>query len=149
MYKLSHFRHVRLFATLWTVVCQAPLPMGFSRQEYWSGLPFPTPGDLPDQVINCVSYLLHWEVDSLPLAPPGKTCVRLNGLLIPNLSGLCGWSHRHPRRCLTVARLHTRWCGRWEETERLSCFRYDSRCHNHLGGAVWTTAAHHFYCSYS
>ena len=39
---------VRLFATPWTVAHQASLPMGFSRQEYWSGLPFPSPGDLPD-----------------------------------------------------------------------------------------------------
>ena len=39
---------VRLFATLWTVAYQAPLSMGFSRQEYWSGLPFPSPGDLPN-----------------------------------------------------------------------------------------------------
>ena len=39
---------VLLFATLWTVTCPAPLSMGFSRQEYWSGLPFPPPGDLPD-----------------------------------------------------------------------------------------------------
>ena len=38
---------VRLFATLWTVACQSPLSMGLSRQEYWSGLPFPPPGDLP------------------------------------------------------------------------------------------------------
>ena len=44
---LSHFSHVRLFATLWTVARQAPLSMGFSRQEYWSGLPCPPPGDLP------------------------------------------------------------------------------------------------------
>ena len=44
MYVLSH---VRLFATLWTVALQAPLPMGFSRQEFWSGFPFPSPGDLP------------------------------------------------------------------------------------------------------
>ena len=40
--------HVRFFVTLWTVACQAPLSMGFSRHEYWSGLPFPTPKDLPD-----------------------------------------------------------------------------------------------------
>ena len=40
--------HVRLFATPWTVACPAPLSMGFSRQEYWSGLPFPSPGDLPN-----------------------------------------------------------------------------------------------------
>ena len=39
---------VQLFATLWTVAHQAPLSLGFSRQEYWSGLPFPPPGDVPD-----------------------------------------------------------------------------------------------------
>ena len=44
---LSCFIHVWLFATPWTVAHQAPLSMGFSRQEYWSGLPFPPPGDLP------------------------------------------------------------------------------------------------------
>ena len=44
--------HVRIFATLWTVALQAPLSMGFPRQEYWSGLPFPTPGDLPDPGIK-------------------------------------------------------------------------------------------------
>ena len=41
--------HVQLFVTPWTVVHQIPLSMGFSRQEYWSGLPFPSPGDLPNQ----------------------------------------------------------------------------------------------------
>ena len=45
---LSHLSHVQLFVTLWTVACQTPLSMGYSRQEYWSGLPFPPPGDLPD-----------------------------------------------------------------------------------------------------
>ena len=40
--------HVQLFATPWTLACQAPLPMEFFRQEYWSGLPFPTPLHLPD-----------------------------------------------------------------------------------------------------
>ena len=49
---LSHFSYVWLFATLWTVIHQAPLPMGFSRQEYWSGLPCPPPGDLPDPGIK-------------------------------------------------------------------------------------------------
>ena len=48
---LSHSRHVRLFVTLWTVACQAPLFAGFSRQEYWSGLLFPSPGDLLDPEI--------------------------------------------------------------------------------------------------
>ena len=45
--KLSRYSPVKFFATLWTVACQGPLPMGFSRQEYWSGLPCPPPGDLP------------------------------------------------------------------------------------------------------
>ena len=45
---LSCFSHVRVFVNPWTVACQAPLFMGFSRQEYWSGLPCPPPGDLPD-----------------------------------------------------------------------------------------------------
>ena len=44
--------HVQLFATLWTIARQAPLSMGFSRQEYWSGLPCPYPGDLPDKIDN-------------------------------------------------------------------------------------------------
>ena len=49
---LSLFRRVRLFLTLWTVVCQAPLTMGFFRQEYWGGLPRLPPGDFPDPKIN-------------------------------------------------------------------------------------------------
>ena len=48
----SHVNHVWLFATLWTAVRQAPLPMEFSRQEYWSGLPCPSPGDLPNPGIK-------------------------------------------------------------------------------------------------
>ena len=54
-YVLSHFSRIQLCATLWTVAYQAPLSMGFSRQEYWSGLPFPSPGDLPDPGIEPVS----------------------------------------------------------------------------------------------
>jgi len=56
--------HVGLFATLWTVVWQAPVSMEFSRQEYWSGLPFPSSGDLPDPGIEPGSLAL--EADSLP-----------------------------------------------------------------------------------
>ena len=50
--------HVQLFVTPWTVAHQAPLSMGFSRQEYWSGLPFPSPGDLPDPGIEPASPAL-------------------------------------------------------------------------------------------
>ena len=49
---LSHFSHVQFFATLWTVARQTLLSMGFSKQEYWSGLPCPPPGDLPNPVIK-------------------------------------------------------------------------------------------------
>ena len=56
-YVLSHFSHVQLLATLGTVACQAPLSLGFSRPEYWSGLPRPPPGDLPDQGLNPISYV--------------------------------------------------------------------------------------------
>ena len=54
---LSHFSHLQLFATLWTVARQAPLSMGFSRQEYWSGFPCPLPGDLPDPGIELQSCI--------------------------------------------------------------------------------------------
>ena len=50
--KVKSLSRVRLFATPWTVAYQAPLSMGFSRQEYWSGLPFPSPGELPNSGIE-------------------------------------------------------------------------------------------------
>ena len=59
-----------LFVTPWTVAHQAPLSMGFSRQEYWSGLPFPSPGDLPDPGIEPRSPTL--QADALTSDPPGK-----------------------------------------------------------------------------
>ena len=52
---LSHFSQIQFFVTLWTVVLQTPLSVGFSRQEYWSGLPFPPPRALPDPGIKHVS----------------------------------------------------------------------------------------------
>ena len=64
------FSCVQLFVTLWTVACQAPLSMGFSRQEYWSGLPFPSPGDLPDPGIEPRSPAL--QADALTSEPRGK-----------------------------------------------------------------------------
>ena len=69
-YKVKSLSHVWPFVTLWTVACQAPPSMGFSRQEYWSGLPFPSPGDLPNPGIKPRSPAL--QADSLPSEPPGK-----------------------------------------------------------------------------
>ena len=67
---LSHFSCVWLFPIPWTEACQAPLSMAFSRQEYWSGLPCPLPGDLPDLGLEARSSAL--QADSLPSEPPGK-----------------------------------------------------------------------------
>ena len=73
---------VRLFVTPWTVAYKAPLSMEFSRQEYWRGLPFPSPGDLPNSgiepgsVIKKCCNIMHagniMQADALPSEPPGK-----------------------------------------------------------------------------
>ena len=64
---LRGLSRVRLFAAALTVLCQAPLPMEFSRQEFWSGVPLPTPRDRLDPGINPhLLHLLHWQTDSLP-----------------------------------------------------------------------------------
>ena len=68
---------VKLFVTLWTVAHQTPLPRGFSRQEYYSGLPFPSPGYFPDPGLKkhllCLLHLLHWEAYSPHLTPVSIT----------------------------------------------------------------------------
>ena len=64
-------RHIRLFATPLTVAHQAPLSMEFSRQEYWNGLPFPTPGDLPDPGIELEPPASPTLAGGF-FAPPGK-----------------------------------------------------------------------------
>ena len=73
VYSLSH---VWLFVTPWTIAHQIPLSMGFPRQEYWSGLPFPSPGDLPDPGVKLASPAL--QADSLPLSHLGSphTCFK-------------------------------------------------------------------------
>ena len=74
-YLMKLLSRVRLFATPWTVAHQAPPSMGFSRQEYWSGLPFPSPWDLPDLGIEPGSPTL-WA-DALPSEPPGNPSWRV------------------------------------------------------------------------
>ena len=85
--------HVRLFATPWTITCQAPLSMEFSRQEYWSGLPFPSPGDLPNPRIEPAS-----------LASPALASSFITSYLgspweywIPNYLKLPGWQKLSPK----------------------------------------------------
>ena len=68
--KVKSLSRIRLFATPWTVAHHVPLSMRFPRQEYWSGLPFPSPGNLLDPEIKPGSPTL--QADSLPREPPGK-----------------------------------------------------------------------------
>ena len=80
---VSCFSRVQLFATLWTIAHQASLSMEFSRQEYWSRLPFPSPGDLPDLGIEPRSPAL--KADSLLSEPQGKPKVSLGRLYCPQV----------------------------------------------------------------
>ena len=92
---MKSLSHVRLFATPWTVAYQAPPSMGFSRKEYWSGLPFPSPGDLPDPEIEPRSPAL--QADSLPSEPPGKITAPFKnfGIVLP----LTGEKFKRPTSC--------------------------------------------------
>ena len=73
---LNRFNRVWLFVTLWAVAHQAPLSMGFSKQEYWRGLHFLLQRIFLTQGLSlCLECLLHWQEGSWPLAPPGKPSV--------------------------------------------------------------------------
>ena len=84
--KVKSLNHVRIFATLWTVAYQAPPSMGFSKQEYWSGFPFPSPGDLPNTGIEPGPPAL--EADTLTSEPPA--CNAGDTGLIPGLGRSAG-----------------------------------------------------------
>ena len=73
------------FATPWTVALQAPLSMGFPRQEYWNGLPFPSPGDLPDSEIEPMSPALAGGF--FTAEPPGKPILLVDVLKFVNCVG--------------------------------------------------------------
>ena len=92
--------NVQLFANPWTVTGEAPLSMEFSMQEHWSGLPFPSPGDLLDLGIESRSPAL--QVDSLPSEPPGKT--KNTGV-----GGLSLHQGNFPAQELNWGLLHWRW----------------------------------------
>ena len=74
--KEKSLSHIQLLATPWTVAYQASPTMGFSRQEYWNGLPFPSPGDLPNPGIKPGSPAL--QADTLPSEQPGKVGRRID-----------------------------------------------------------------------
>ena len=96
----SHWSHVWLFATLWTIAHQAPLSMGFSKQEYWSELPFPSPGHLPDPGIAPESPAAPaLQADSLSLNHQGSPLALsmsqfgLTAFQVSRIS--CGWQLLH------------------------------------------------------
>ena len=100
---------VRLFATPWTVAYQAPPSMGFSRQEYWSGLPFPSPGHLPDSGIEPRSPAL--QADALTSEPPGKTLtyVQTFETTIRVVNSLSSWRFLIPYSNFSLPPLLTFW----------------------------------------
>ena len=110
----------QLFVTPWTVAYQAPLSMGFSRQERWSGLPCPLWGDLPNPGIKPRSPAL--QVDSLPTEPPGKPDVLLEGSLVNSFSPLYSILYQNTKTYIFVRLLmgvyqcfyeHRTWAGVW------------------------------------
>ena len=97
--KVKLLSRVRLFATPWTVAYRASLSMGFSRQEYWSGVPFPSPGDLPDPGIEARSPTL--QADALTSeARPTIVIERASSTVVAR-----GWGQR------------TRWCFSLEKNK--------------------------------
>ena len=85
--KVKSLSHIRLFATPWTVAHQAPPSMEFSRQEYWSGSPFPSPGDLPDQriepgLLHCrqMFYCLSHQQQTNSIYAMSQMFMRINAL---------------------------------------------------------------------
>ena len=149
--KVKSLSRVRLFATPWTVAYQAPPSMGLSRQEYWSWLPFPFPGDLPDPGIEPGSPTL--QADALRSEPPGKPwCFKfhvLNPVFI-NTREL-SWEMMFQRNCIRyfhessvccsvlfnpLLRIGRRRAGRravpWR---RSSCLRLELRINSPLRGA--------------
>ena len=100
--------HVRLFVTPWTVASQAPLSMGFPRQKYWSGLPFPSPGDLPNPGIKPVSTALAGRFFTTELPrKPGNSIIKLLKLEKAKKQVLL-WASRQSRFVLTP------WCWHHE-----------------------------------
>ena len=83
--------HIRLLSTPWTVARQAPLSMKFSRQEYWNGLPFPSPGDVPDPGIEPVSPGLAGRF--FTIEPSGKPGHRVSSYYYYGSSYICSSSH--------------------------------------------------------
>jgi len=101
---LSRFSRVQLFATPWTVDDQTPLSMGFSRQEYWSGLPCPPPGDLPDPGIEPASLMSPASAGGFfTTSTTGETLQCFYPLVVTRVLGvLCQKPRQRPTEIFSV-----------------------------------------------
>ena len=99
---LSHFSRVLLFVTPWTAACQAPLSMGFSWQEYWSGLLCPPPGDLPDLGVESASPALAGGFFTTSVIWEAQTPVHLllKAYKFFLKDGVCGYIRTAAHMCL-------------------------------------------------
>ena len=123
------FSHVQFFVTLWTVACQAPLSMGFSRQEYWSGVPYPPPWALSNPGIEPMSSVyLPWICEFFITETPGKP-VRAHSILSNSLRSH-GLQHARPPCPSPTARACSKSCplSRWFHSTISSSVVPNSSC---------------------
>ena len=117
--RLCVLSHVRFFATPWTVAHQAPLSMGFPRQEYWSRLPFPPPGDLPDPGIKTASPASPALADCLPPSH-WRIPTYMYFPLLPCINSLD--HHQTLWKWLSEPNFH--WWGNWDAESWETWWRY-------------------------
>ena len=105
VFMLSHFSHIWVFATPWPVAHQTPLSMEFSRQEYWSGLPCPPPGALPDpgmELVSPMSPALSGRIFTAHTTREAQSILRCIFWSVPEMMILCAVDQRRhhiPREC--------------------------------------------------
>ena len=154
---LSLFSHVQLFVTPWTVACQTPLSIGFSRQEYRDGLPCPPLGDLPNPRLNThLLHLRHWQAGSLPLAPAGtplghyteETGVTNPAACRPH-SSQGPMSASHLQGLLTRHSPQTLGFVPEEEAVKLNCWRLTIKLNKALPLTKQTRTQHLLCCEFS
>ena len=123
--------HIQLFSTPWTVACQAPLSMGFPRQKYWRGLPFPSSGDLLTQGSN--PNVLHWQANSLPASNQGNPILYIV---------MCTHQSQFPNLSLPRNPLVTIPCflNEGKTSNPLSCLLHSHSSHARLFATPWTVA---------
>ena len=137
----SHFSCVQLFATLWTVAHQAPLSMGFSRQEYWSGFSYPPPGDLPDPGIEPASPALQARILYRGATREAQRWVYVIQLRTVSKCKILAHIHTHIHaQCFqTLCRIKSHIPGiLFSVTQKCSSGEYVSLDHSSKSRALWS-----------